>query len=108
MANRVAAWQNPSIVGAVDSWWKDQFPYNEANATTVAAYKAVPTVTIMDLYDLYYSWADNWRYRSFRLNFDQFAKCLMAARVMDIGGGIWRQAVDWEPTADQIRRVTGA
>ena len=100
MANKQAAWLDETIIEAVDTWWHKQFPLNEANYIN-----ANRTVTVEDLYHSYYDWATQWERRAYRVNLDQFAKCLMAARIMDIGG-IWRQAAEWNPTADQIRRVT--
>jgi hypothetical protein len=118
MANKLAAWQNQQTVNAVSSWWQERFPFNEANVGTVVHESGKPQystqgvtinsdrVVIDDLYELYYRWAGDWHHRFYRLNFDQFAKCVMAAKIMDIGGK-WRMATDWNPTPDQIRRVTG-
>lgn len=118
MANKVAAWQDKRIISAIERWWRERFPFNEANVDTVTnppgshiysrqEHTLNPDrVVLEDLYELYYRWAGKWENRFYRINFDQFAKCVMAARIMDIGGR-WRMATDWNPTPGQIRRVTG-
>lgn len=94
MANKLATYKDPAFINAVNNWWRQSYPFNEAKTS------------IDDLYDSYYGFALDGRMRFWRMNFDQFVKCLMAARILDVDG-VWRQANDWTPTIDQIRRATG-
>lgn len=111
MGNKLAAWKESALIEAVDKWWHETYPFNEANAdnhpTGQRAYpRHIPVLKLGDLYQSYYMRTVAPNMAAFRLSQEEFAKCLMAAKIMDIGGK-WRQATEWEPTEDQIRRVTG-
>jgi len=109
MANKLAPYKDEAIIKAINKWWRETYPFNEAhvdNHRDFSTFEELKVLTISDLYQSYYIWCEPIKNANFRLTKDQFAKCLMAARIIDIGGR-WRQATDWEPTEGQIRRVTG-
>lgn len=92
MPNKQAVWQNDRILEKVNAWWNN---------------RQYRRVGMEELYSGYYEWLHRSERVEFGLNYDQFAKCLFAIGVLHLGAGEWRQAEEWEPKADQIRRVTG-
>lgn len=91
--NKQAVWQNDRILDKVNDWWTGR--------------SSGRPISMEELYSGYYEWITRSERPTYGLNFDQFAKCLYAIGVLHLGGGEWRQAEEWEPKADQIRRVTG-
>lgn len=90
MGNKLAVYKDQSILDEVDKWWQR------------AGFHVAP---FEDLYQSYYEYTVLPVRANSRLSADQFAKCLMAIRVLEIDGR-WKQVAEWQPTPDQIRRVT--
>lgn len=83
----------------INDWWDATYPDNHAR--TVAAPQHTHVI------DLYLSWENYYQeppYSERWIDANQFAKCLVKARITDVGGW-WARLPNWEPKEYEIRRA---
>lgn len=99
MTNRQAPYKNPIITTKINEWWGTiSQPQNQ-----VGHWRS--PVGIIDLYDSWQAHSNISPYSPDWLSPNQFAKCLVAARIADLGNGTWRQLEGWEPKAYEVARA---
>jgi hypothetical protein len=97
MTNKLAPYRNEAIMHSIRKWWVDTYPNNRAEAE-------LPLHAI-ELYKSYSKWRGGLEpFMDDYMDVNQFAKCLVAAKIADIGG-IWSMLHNWEPKEYEIRRA---
>lgn len=97
MANKTAVYRDEHILGVVEAWFKEAHN-NEYGEKGVF-------VTVHDLYQSYCEYTIGREYISARMTMSQFAKCLAACKIVDIGGR-WRYIKEYQPTNYDLTRAT--
>lgn len=97
MPNRLASYKNPEILELVSTWFKTT--YGET------AQKQSGFLTVADLYQSFSEYTISPEYAQYRLNIQEFAKCLVACRILDIGG-VFMYRPEYEPKPSAITRAT--
>jgi len=97
MTNKLAPYKNPQIMARVEEWWADAYPTN-------TTYSAGEFIDVIDLYKQYLSYVEHDATTDAWLDPNQFAKCLIAAKICDIGG-YFEKLPNWEPKEYELRRA---
>jgi hypothetical protein len=95
--NSYAPYKNPDILAVVSQWFEETY------GTT--AHKENGFLTVHDLYQSYSEYTLDPKYLHYRLNVNEFAKCIVACKILDIGGR-FRYAPSYVPTVSAITRAT--
>lgn len=98
MTNKLAPYNNPDTMGKIRGWWDTIYPENKAGSfdsplSLIELYQSFEQYSDMDIYSV--DWIDA----------NQFAKCLVAAKIADIGNGTWKMLENWVPKEYEIRRA---
>ena len=94
MPNRLASYKNPEILEVVATWFERKHN-NDIDYF----------VTLAELYQSYYEFTLPPMYTFQRLNINEFAKCLVACKIIDIGGK-YTHLPDHIPAPSAITRAT--
>jgi hypothetical protein len=97
MPNKLAKYKDPETLALVSNWFKEIYG-DEAHADT-------GFLTIHDLYQSFSEYTIEERYLHQRMNVNEFAKCVVACRILDIGGR-FRYQPTYEPAVSAITRAT--
>ena len=97
MPNKLAPYKNPEILELVSTWFEQCYG--------VEAYDNDRFVTIEDLYQSFSEYTVDPKYVHQRLNINEFAKCIVACKILDIGGR-FRYEPSYEPAVSAITRAT--
>lgn len=95
--NNYAPYKNREILDLVSKWFAET--YGETAA------KEDGFLTVHDLYQSYSEYTLDPKYIHMRLNVNEFAKCIVACKILDIGGR-FRHAPSYRPTPSAITRAT--
>lgn len=95
--NKIAPYKNPEILALVSRWFEETYG-------DVAA-KDDGFLTVHDLYQSFSEYTVDPKYIHQRLNASEFAKCIVACKILDIGGR-FRVAPTYEPAPSAITRAT--
>lgn len=95
--NRLAPYKNPEILALVSEWF-------EATYGTEAS-RENGFLTVQDLYQSFSEYTLDPRYINQRLNASEFAKCVVACKILDIGGR-FRLTPHYQPAVSAITRAT--
>lgn len=95
--NSYAPYKNPEILALVSRWFKEI--YGETAA------KEDGFLTVADLYQSFTEYTLDPKYAHQRLNINEFAKCIVACKILDIGGR-FRLAPSYKPAPSAITRAT--
>lgn len=87
MANKPAPYKQTPIIEGIVEWFTPPAPGTSA----------------LDLYQSYYRHLGDPVLKTIDPN--QFAKCLVVARITTLGGGVWVRLPDWEPKEHEITRA---
>lgn len=97
MPNKLAPYKNPEILELVFQWFETTYG-NEAISPS-------GFLTIEDLYQNFSEYTVDPKYVHQRLNINEFAKCIVACKILDIGGR-FRYEPSYEPARSAITRAT--
>lgn len=97
MPNKLAPYKNPDTLKLVAKWFEKT--YGE-EAVAVGKF-----LTVEDLYQNFSEYTLNPRYIHQRLDINQFAKCIVACKILDIGGRFVHRP-EYEPAPSAITRAT--
>lgn len=97
MANRLAVYDNPEVLRLVSEWFKVTYG--------VTAHAEVGFLTIRDLYQSFSEYTIGRAFIDRRLNLSEFAKCVVACKILDIGGR-FVYVPTYEPIRSAITRAT--
>jgi len=92
-----AAYKNPETLAVLLRWFEQTY------GTTAS--KEDGYLTIQDLYQSYCEYTIDPLYVSQRLNINEFAKCVVACRILDIGGQFVHRP-SYQPAPSAITRAT--
>lgn len=92
-----AAYKNPEILALVSAWFKETYG-EEASAEG-------GFLTVKDLYQSFSEYTLDPKYIHQRLNINEFAKCIVACKILDIGGR-FRYVESYDPAPSAITRAT--
>lgn len=98
MTNKLAPYNNPETMAKIKDWWKESFPDNTAGSFDSAMH-------IIELYQSFEGYTKMNVYSADWIDANQFAKCLVAAKITDIGNGTWKMLEKWVPKEYEIRRA---
>lgn len=93
MSNRVAPYNDEAFMAKVNTWWRHSFPDNKTDV-----------MHVMELYKSFMEYAKIEPYSPEWIDANQFAKCLVAARIADVAGW-WSKLPTWEPKEYEIKRA---
>lgn len=97
MANKLAVYNNPYILAVVSRWFEET--YGKVAALDNGF------LTVRDLYQSYSEYTVSPEFIHERLNLSEFAKCIVACRILDIGGRfVYRP--EYKPAISAITRAT--
>lgn len=96
MSNSVAVYRDPVILALVSKWFEDTYG--------VSASSGDGYLMIVDLYQSFSEYTIGRQFAYQRLNIDQFAKCLVACKIIDIGGR-FRVVPTYQPSNSAITRA---
>lgn len=96
MTNRLAPYKNPEVMDNIKAWWNATYPDNRAEGDQ--------PVHILELYASYCDYSGLDLFDPLRPDANQFAKCLVAASIIDVGGW-WKMAEDWVPKDWEVKRA---
>jgi len=97
MSNTLAVYKNPDILALVAKWFKET--YGQIAALDDGF------LTVKDLYQSYSEYTIDPKYIHQRLNLNEFAKCIVACKILDIGGRFIHRP-EYEPAVSAITRAT--
>lgn len=97
MPNKLAPYKNPKILELVSKWF--EVTYGEE------AISPNGFITVEDLYQNFSEYTLDPRYVRSRLNINEFAKCIVACKILDIGGRFVHRP-EYEPAPSAITRAT--
>jgi hypothetical protein len=97
MANRLAVYNNPEILAMVSRWFKET--YGEVAALDNGF------LTVKNLYQSYSEYTIAPEFIHERLNLSEFAKCIVACKILDIGGRFMYRP-EYEPAISAVTRAT--
>lgn len=92
-----APYKNPKILALVSQWFEETYG-TEASAED-------GFLTVKDLYQSFSEYTLDPKYIHERLNVNEFAKCIVACKILDIGGR-FRYAPTYDPAPSAITRAT--
>lgn len=96
MTNQQAPYNNTETMISINRWYKAAYPKHTTPKQT----------HIIELYESYQvNQPTNKPTSDKYLTPNQFAKCLVAARIADLGNGTWTILPNWEPKAYEIARA---
>lgn len=100
MTNKPAPYNNPATLQYVLDWWTTAHPTDTASPTSQP--EVSPAMALFLDFDAYTGqlvWSPNY------LAPNQFAKCLVALHITDIGNGTYALLPTWEPKPYEIARA---
>lgn len=97
MPNTLAVYRNPDILALVSKWFEET--YGET------ASKDNGFLTVRDLYQSFSEYTIDPKYVDVRLNVNEFAKVIVACKILDIGGR-FRYMPEYEPAVSAVTRAT--
>lgn len=97
MPGRLAPYKNPEVLEVVSQWFKET--YGET------AQKRNKVLIVYDLYQSYCEYTIRPEYTHQRLNASEFAKCIVACKILDIGG-VFQHRPTYEPAVSAVTRAT--
>ena len=97
MPNKLAPYKNPETLALVSQWFKET--YGDT------AGKKDGWLTVADLYQSFSEYTVDPRYIHQRLNVNEFAKCIVACKILDIGGR-FRYVPSYRPAPSAVTRAT--
>lgn len=103
-------YRDKTVLSTVEDWWDQTYPNNKATKPNVIHpdgwFEREP-VTILHLYQSYCEYTLALALYPSRLDLNQFAKCLVACHILDIGTGSWVRSDEWQPKEYELRRANG-
>ena len=97
MSNTLAVYRNPEILALVSKWFEET--YGKVAALDNGF------LTVKDLYQSFSEYTVDPKFIRQRLNLNEFAKCIVACKILDIGGRfVYRP--EYEPAVSAITRAT--
>lgn len=97
MVNKLAAYKDEQILTFISEWFADVHGNN--------FYSDERFVTLIDLYQSYCEFTLPMVHYELRMDINTFAKCVVACKILDIGGR-FRYAPTYEPAPSAITRAT--
>lgn len=97
MPNRLASYKNPETLELVHRWFKTTYGNT--------AQKDRGFYTVSELYQSFSEYTIDPEYADRRLNLQEFAKCLVACKIIDIGG-VFMHRPEYAPKPSAITRAT--
>jgi len=97
MTNKLAVYKNAEILALVSKWFSET--YGES------AYKEDGFLSVRDLYQSFSEYTLDRRFIDKRMNLNEFAKCIVACKILDIGGR-FRYVPNYEPRPTAITKAT--
>ena len=97
MSNTLAVYRNPEILELVSTWFQET--YGEV------AYTKNGFMSVRDLYQSFCDYTINPQFADRRLNLNEFAKVIVACKILDIGGR-FKYVPTYEPAPSAITRAT--
>ena len=97
MANKLAVYNNPEVLAIVSEWFEKT--YGKVAAVDNGF------LTVKDLYQSFSEYTVDPKYLQQRLNLNEFAKCIVACKILDIGGRFVHRP-EYEPAVSAITRAT--
>ena len=97
MSNTLAVYKNPEVLETVMDWFQATYGNLAVDYSRFLG--------VQDLYQSYHEYTTDPKYVFKRLNVNEFAKCLVACRIIDIGGS-FRLIPNYEPAPSAITRAT--
>lgn len=97
MSNKQAPYKNEETMNSITSWWNKLYPENKAGWPD--------PLHIIQLYEQYQHCVGMSPLKPGYLDANQFAKCLVAARITDLGNGSWTMLEHWVPKPYEIARA---
>ena len=95
--NKLAKYKDPEILSLVSQW------FEEIYGTEASADEGF--LSLEDLYQSFTEYTLEPKYTHQRLDINQFAKCIVACKILDIGGR-FRYAPTYQPAVSAITRAT--
>lgn len=97
MANTLAKYKDPEVLQFLSDWFEDVHGNSFARDGEF--------VTLADLYQTYHEYTVPIQYTRFRMDINTFAKCVVACKILDIGGR-FRYQPTYDPAPSAITRAT--
>lgn len=97
MSNKLARYKDEKVLTFISEWFKD---IHQNDFYELGKYKVLE-----DLYQSYHEFTTPMSYVEYRMDMSTFAKCLIACKILDIGGR-FRYAPDYQPAPSAITRAT--
>lgn len=98
MTNKRAPYNDPDTMATISDWWRVTYPENKAGNYDAPMH-------IIELYQSYENYTGMNRYSQGWMDVNQFAKCLVAAQIADLGNGTWQILENWTPKEYEIRKA---
>lgn len=92
MSNKQAPYKDQKRMRSIRDWWTITYPDNRAQATMIELYFSYQQYAGLDVSHVSF------------IDPNQFAKCLVAAKIADTGGR-YAMIDIWEPKAYEIARA---
>ena len=97
MSNTLAVYKNQEILALVAKWFEETYGHE--------AHLEKGYMTVEDLYQSFSEYTIAPQFIRQRLNINEFAKCIVACKILDIGGR-FRLVPTYEPAPSAITRAT--
>lgn len=97
MSNKLALYKNPEVIAVVNEWFQTTHDND--------FYEPAKILGVADMYQSYHHFTLPIQYTHYRMDINMFAKCLAAAKILDIGGR-WRYAENYQPSKYELTRAT--
>ena len=98
MANKIAPYNNPATLQQVQDWWTSAHPEGRAEHTRAVVSALMGMFLDYDEYTGQVLWSPNY------ITPNQFAKCITALQITDIGNGTYAHLPSWTPKHYEIAR----
>lgn len=98
MTNKLAPYKSPATMSSLREWWEATYPDNKAGSFDNPLH-------LIELYQSFEKYSKITPYSADWIDANQFAKCLVAAQISDIGNGTWMMLENWTPKDYEIRRA---
>lgn len=103
-------YRRTEILDVVSAWWVSTYPDGKAEFPSTSlpdGWSERNPLTVLHLYQSYCEFTLAKQHFDKRLDLSQFAKCLVACAITDIGSGSWRHLPNWVPKDYELRRANG-
>lgn len=97
MSNKLARYKDPEVLAFISKWF--------AEVHDNQFHREDRFVGLTDLYQSYHEYTMPIKCTAFRMDINMFAKCIVACKILDIGGR-FRHVPTYEPAPSAITRAT--